>query len=96
MNLRLTLPGKVATLGIALLIVTGCGDENAATHEDIIRKDLSEILSHQGSRCENVQSFEIDERFDYLVRCDNGTTYRIHVGAEGHVKVNEHSDEASQ
>lgn len=96
MNRRLTLPGRVAALGIALLIVTGCGGENPATHEDIIRKDLSEILSHQGSRCDNVQSFEIDERFDYLVRCDSGATYRIHVGAEGHVNVNEHSDEPGQ
>lgn len=96
MKLRNRWPNRVGTAIAAILILSGCSEGPPATHDEIIRKDLAEILNLQGSRCENVQSFEIDERFDYLVSCDNGVVYRIHVGAEGHVNVNEHPDESTR
>ena len=71
-------------------ILFACQEAPPDNHEDIVRAGLAEILSHQETGCEDVVSWEIDSRFDYLVRCANGMKFRIHVGDEGHVNVKEH------
>lgn len=72
-------------------ILSGCQETPAEDHDEIIRAGLAEILSHQESGCGKVGSWETDSRFDYLVTCESGMRYRIHVGNEGHVNVKEHS-----
>lgn len=72
------------------LILFACQEKSPKDHEEIVRAGLAEILSHQETGCEEVISWEIDSRFDYLVRCANDMKFRIHVGSEGHVNVEEH------
>jgi hypothetical protein len=55
--------------------------------KETVRAGLAEILSHQETDCEEFISWEIDDRFDYLVKCGDGVTYRVHVGKEGRVNV---------
>ena len=64
-----------------------CREPPPENHEEIVRAGLAEILSHQETDCGEVISWEIDSRFDYLVKCGDGARYRIHVGEEGHVNV---------
>ena len=74
----------------ALLVpwgLPGCREQPNETHEEIVRAGLTEILSHQKTDCGEAVSWEIDGRFDYLVKCSDGETDRIHVGKEGHVNV---------
>ena len=67
--------------------LTACREKPPEDHEQIVRAGLTEILSHQELGCEEVTSWEMDNRFDYLVTCGNGMQFRIHVGKEGHVNV---------
>lgn len=83
------------TLGCGILVLPtllACREEPAEVHSEIVQAGLAEIISHQDPGCGTVVAYEFDNRFDYHVTCENGKKYRIHVGAEGHVNVNEHSD----
>ena len=75
-----------------LPVLLSCREQPPEDHTELIRAGLAEILAHQESACGKVTAWKIDQRFDYLVTCENGVLFRIHVGTEGHVNVNEHRD----
>lgn len=76
-----------------LTLMSACKkEEKTRTHEEIIRADLAEILELQGRPCREVVRLESDDRLDYRVECDSGDRYRIHVSAEGQVKVRAQQD----
>jgi len=78
---------------LILTALTACREAEAPrTHDEIIRADFAEILELQGSPCGEVVKFEGNERLNYLVECKTGDRYRIHVNAEGHVKVQQQTE----
>lgn len=86
----------IACAVLALWILPACQEKTLEDHEEIVRAGLAEILSHQEAGCKEVNSWEIDDRFDYLVACENGSKFRIHVGEEGHVNVEPHRNTQNQ
>ena len=84
----MTMPRRLLVFTALLsLLLPACREQPVESHEDIVRAGLAEILSHQETDCGEVISWEVDVRFDYLVKCGDGVTYRIHVGKEGRVNV---------
>jgi len=82
-----------------LTLVQACsngGDQDAAImsddaeHAEIIKRDLFAIISLQGSTCQQVISYEIQDELDYVATCETGDRYRVHVSSEGRVHVNAH------
>lgn len=84
---------------VGMILVQACSkdsDEQAATvsddaeHTEIVKRDLFAIISLQGAPCQQVISYEIQDKLDYVATCENGDRYRVHVSAEGKVHVNAH------
>jgi hypothetical protein len=78
---------------VVLWALTACREAEPPSHEEIVRADLAAILDLQGSPCGQVVGYEQDRQLDYRVECATGDVYRIHVSVEGHVNVQEHSQE---
>jgi hypothetical protein len=76
----------------ALWALAACREALPPTHEDIVGADLAAILELQGSPCGEVVGYTLDRKLDYRVECASGDVYRIHVSAEGHVNVRDHSE----
>jgi len=94
---------KIASVYItciaALVFVQACSrssDEQApmasaeAEHVEIVKNDLFAIISLQGSPCQQVVSYDIQDELDYVATCETGDRYRVHVSSEGKVHVNTH------
>ena len=86
----------------SLVFLQACSlnsDEQAAEasadgeHAEIVKRDLFAIISLQGSPCQQVVSYDIQQKLDYIATCETGDRYRIHVSSEGKVHVNPHEYE---
>ena len=84
-----------------LMFVQACSDSGnqqtpsasaVAEHAEIVKKDLFAIISLQGSSCEQVVSYDVQDELDYVATCQTGERYRVHVSSEGRVHVNTHGD----
>jgi len=82
-----------------LVFVQACSkdsDEGAAIvvddaeHTEIVKRDLFAIISLQGSPCQQVINYEVQNELDYVATCATGNRYRVHVSSEGMVHVNTH------
>jgi len=86
-----TINGPVADLAIFLLVLfmlTACHEsEEALSHEELIRTDLTEILEQQGVPCGEVMKFKADGRLDYRVECVTSDQYRINVSGDGRIMI---------
>ena len=81
------------TIFMVLVSISACREmETSASHEEIIRQDLEEIIELQGSSCGDVKHYSLTDHLDYRVECESGVVYRVHVSQEGHIKVNPHED----
>lgn len=60
-----------------------------AAGEEVV--DL-EILALENTGCGEVVRYTQDGRLNYRIECESGDSYRIHVSAEGHVKLNIHEN----
>ena len=91
---------SICTLSVVgMILVQACSkdsDEQAATvsddaeHTEIVKRDLFAIISLQGAPCQQVISYEIQDKLDYVATCETGDRYRVHVSTEGKVHVNAH------
>ena len=85
---------QVLLLSMVLLLLAACGErEDTRTHEEIVKEDLAEILTLQGSPCGEVISYSLDKRLRYRVECKSGENYRIRVSSEGEIRVRKHQRE---
>jgi len=58
------------------------------SHDEIIRADLTGIIALEGLDCGKVVGHSLEDHLEYHIECETGDVYRIHVSAEGHVRVN--------
>ncbi len=86
---------------IGLIFVQACSrsvDEQTPTvsadaeHSNIVKRDLFAIISLQGSPCQQVISYDLQNELDYVATCETGDRYRVHVSSEGKVHVSTHQD----
>ena len=60
----------------------------AGTDQDArVKKDLLTVITLQSQPCGEVLSFQRQGEHDYLVTCQTGDRYHVHLVAEGRVKV---------
>ena len=76
-----------------LCLLSGCTPRHdSMSHDEIIKADLHAIIELQGSSCGEVSSYQLNDDHEYLVVCETGDVYRIHISQEGHINVNAHED----
>ena len=59
----------------------------APAHAELVRSQLVELVGPQQPPCGAVRQYARHGRLDYLVECESGRAYRVHVSADGHVVV---------
>lgn len=72
----------------ALLALAAC--QTASTpqpHSEIMRHQLTQLLSRHGVRCDSVSAYARSGLLDYRVQCANGAAYRVRVDGSGQVVV---------
>jgi hypothetical protein len=76
----------------ALLCLVACSSKPPpAPHADLVRGDLSDIITIKGLPCGRALDHSLDDRLDYRVVCESGHIYRIRVTAEGQVEAAPHA-----
>jgi len=74
-------------VGVMLSVLLATAFVFAGTdHDEAVKKDLFTVITLQRQPCDKVLSFQRQAEHDYLVTCQNGNRYRVHL-AEGRVKV---------
>ena len=86
MNLKMKVVCAALFSVLLLSVVTACR-ESSQSHDDIIRADFAEILALENAECGEVKSYRMHDHLDYVVECESGDVYRIHVSQEGHVRI---------
>lgn len=52
-----------------------------------VRKDLATVLALKGKPCGEIVELRRQAENDYLVTCQDGHRYRIYIGADEHVVI---------
>jgi hypothetical protein len=83
---------NAVSLFMFLLIAAPAGaeTESEAAHREIVKKDLFAVITLNGTQCEEVVDFEIQEETLYIATCKNGKRFRIYVTDDGRVEVGSH------
>jgi hypothetical protein len=66
--------------------------ESELAHREKVKKDLFAVITLNGSHCEEVIDYKIENETLYVVTCKNGNRFRINVTDEGRVEVDVHQD----
>jgi hypothetical protein len=77
-----------ALLIAALLLAPAAGAEEGKENVAIPR-DLFAVITLRGKPCGQVKSYEKRAENDYLVTCESGHRYRVHVTEDQRVVVEE-------
>jgi hypothetical protein len=75
-----------SVLFIALLPLAAC-QITPPTHEQIVRRQMEEIVEAQQPQCVAVREVRRAQRFEYRVECDNGQVFDVRVSDDGRVRV---------
>jgi uncharacterized lipoprotein YmbA len=75
-----------SVLFVALLPLAAC-ETAPPTHEQIVLRQMEEIVEAQQPQCVAVREVRRAQRFDYRVECDDGQVFDVRVSADGRVRV---------
>lgn len=56
-------------------------------HDEKVKKDLLTVITLQNQPCGAVVSVQRQAEHDYLVSCQTGDRYRVHLADQGRVRV---------
>jgi len=85
---RLLAKGCHPLLIAALLLAPGAGAEEG-NGTVAVPRDLFAVITLRGKPCGEVKSYEKRAENDYLVTCESGHRYRVHVTEDQRVVVEE-------
>jgi hypothetical protein len=66
--------------------------ESDLAHREKAKKDLFAVITLNGSHCEEVIDYKIENETLYVVTCKNGNLFRVNVTDEGRVEVGVHEN----
>jgi hypothetical protein len=72
----------------ALLLLAACQTSSTPQpHSEIVRHQLTQVLSRHDAACGAVNAYARIGLLDYRVQCANGAAYRVRVDGRGQVVV---------
>lgn len=79
-------------MAVPLLAAMACSTSPPpqASHRQIVRGELSNIMAVKGAPCGEVIDYTLNERMDYKVICRSGHVYRIKIVPGGYLEASPH------
>lgn len=80
---------RAALLAVSLLLLPATAPAQKAREKVGVPEDLFAVITLRGKPCGKVVSYEQLKENDYLVKCESGHRYRVHVTENDRVVVEE-------
>jgi aminoglycoside phosphotransferase len=72
---------------LVMLVLKLSAEPALAATDPALNKELTDLLAAQKLACGKIVNIDIQAERDYLVACQNGTSYEINANAQGELVV---------
>lgn len=74
---------RLTVRALSIFVLTLCARTALAADDPALGKDLTTVITSQGLPCRKVVKIATQAERDYLVACQDGSTYQITADAQG-------------